>query len=461
MPKRKPDTTNEPAQAAIERFIAANPGLASVDLLISDINGIMRGKNAPASALSKLASPGMNLPLSVFGLDVWGREVAATNLHIESGDLDGYCRLVPDRLTMMPWTGAQGGSGAPAAQALLTMHDAQGQPFAGDPRHALAGVVARLAARGLKAVTAVELEFYLVEEEAFLRDGRLSGEPAAGPTAQDMYALSAIDSHERFFSDIRAGATVQGLPVDTIIKEAAAGQYEINLVHRDDALGAADDAVLLKRLICETARRHGLRATFMAKPFAGWPGNGLHVHASLLDGDGANVFSADGGEQRLGHAAAGLLTHMQECLLAFVPTVNGFRRLQPGSYAPTRLAWGDNNRSVAVRVPASEAKSRRLEHRLASADANPHLVMALVLGAMLAGLDAAVPPPPKAEGNVYESDQPELSARMDLAIAAFEHSPFVADMLGEELRRIFVAVKRAELEAFDNEVTPLERVTYL
>lgn len=443
------------AEQEIGRFLAVNDGLASADLLISDINGIMRGKNAPAEALAKLASPGMNLPLSVFGLDVWGREVAATYLHIESGDLDGYCRLVPGRLSCMPW------ADAPAAQALLTMYDASGAPFGGDPRHALANVIVKLGERGLKAVTAMELEFYLVEEDAFLRDGRLSGEDIAGPTAQNMYALSAIDSHEKFFAEIRASAREQQLAVDTIIKEAAPGQYEVNLAHRDDALAAADDAVLLKRLICETARKAGLRATFMAKPFAGWPGNGMHVHASLIDEAGENIFAAADGEKRLGHAAAGMLDHMQDSLLAFVPTINGFRRLQPGSYAPTKLAWGENNRSVAVRIPASEGKARRLEHRLASADANPYLVMALVLGGILAGLEKQSQPSPMAQGNVYDSDLPELSARMELAIEAFEKSRFVAATLGEELQRIFVAVKKAELEAFDSEITPLERVTYL
>ncbi|MBP0649680.1 glutamine synthetase, partial [Mycobacterium tuberculosis] len=163
--------------------------------------------------------------------------------------------------------------------------------------------------------------------------------------------------------------------------------FEVNLKHVTDALAAADDAVMLKRLIVETARKHGLKASFMPKPFLDVAGNGFHLHVSLVDEADLNVFAApEGGETLLGQAIAGLLATMAEATLVFVPSWNGYRRLMPGSYAPTNASWGYNNRSVGVRVPAGPAAARRLEHRIAGADANPYLVTAFVLAGMLEGI---------------------------------------------------------------------------
>ena len=178
-------------------------------------------------------------------------------------------------------------------------------------------------------------------------------------------------------------------------------------------MAAADDTVLLRRLISESAHKHGLRATFMAKPFLEWPGNGMHVHASVLDNDGNNIFAGEAGDLRLQHAAAGLLETLKDTLLLYIPGFNGYRRLQPGSYAPTRIAWG-----------------------------------------------AKLPPPP-VEGNAYKVALPQLSDDMDDAIEDFERSDFILRLFGAELRGIFAEIKREELKAFDNEITPLERSTYL
>lgn len=437
------------------KFFSENPDIESVDLLISDLNGVMRGKWAPAESLRKICAPGINLPLSLFGLDVWGREVGETNLHIETGDRDGFCRLIPGRVARAPW------AARPTAQALLTMFTETGKPFHADPRNALAAVVQRLADRRLTAVAAFELEFYLVDPAQFQKNGRMNIEHGNGPDPQNMYSLAELRGQNDLFADVRAAALAQDLPIDTIIKEAAPGQFEVNLKHRADALAAADDAVLLRRLISEVAHKYGLRATFMAKPFLEWPGNGMHVHVSMLDAEGSNIFSNGEGRIRLGHAAAGLLSTMRDALLLYVPGFNGYRRLQPGSYAPTRIAWGWNNRSVAVRVPASDEDALRLEHRLSGADANPYFVMAGVLGGMLEGLEAAENPPPPVEGSAYSIPLPQLSDDMDDAIADFERSEFIRRLLGPELRHIFAEVKKVELAAFDNEITPLERSTYL
>ena len=448
-----------PAAGEVERFLAAHPETETVELLITDTCGVLRGKWAPTATLSKAFGAGVNFPLSVFGIDVWGREVLETGLHVDTGDRDGFCRAVPGTLKPVPW------AAHPTAQAVLTMHTERGVPFHGDPRTRLEAVVERLAGAGLAAVCAFELEFYLLDPAA---PAHVTGSPAPvraepnGPERTNVLALSDLSAHSRLFGDIRAHAKAQGLPIDTIVKEAAPGQFEVNLKHRGDALAAADDVVLLKRLIAETAAVHGLKASFMAKPFMGWAGNGMHVHASLVDTSGQNVFAVPGtGEPLLESAIAGLIETMAATTLLFVPTWNGFRRLQPGSYAPTRAAWGHNNRSVAVRVPASPPEARRLEHRIAGTDANPYLVLAAVLCGMLEGIERGLTPPPPTDRNAYEEPAPPLPSTMGEAIRLFERSDFVRRTFGVEYRSLFAAVKAAEMAAFQAEITPLERSTYL
>jgi len=442
--------------SAGEKFLLENPDIESVDLLLSDVNGVMRGKWAPAEALKKVNSPGINLPMSLFGLDIWGREVEATGLHIDTGDLDGFCFAIDGRIARATW------AKRPTAQVLMTMHTDKGRPFSSDPRNALKSVIRQFTKKGLRPVVAFELEFYLVDAAAFKRTGKIAKDSdTSGPEPQNMYSLEELTGQSDLFAEIRAAAIEQDLPIDTIIKEAAPGQFEVNLKHRDDPMAAADDTILLRRLISECANKYGLRATFMAKPFLEWPGNGMHVHASILDNQGNNIFSGKEGDVRLKHAANGLLNTMRDSLLFFIPGFNGYRRLQPGSYAPTRIAWGRNNRSVAVRVPASEDVATRLEHRLSGADANPYFVLAGVLGGMLKGLEDGELPPPPVVGSAYSRKLPQLSDDMDDAILDFENSKFIEKLIGRNLQKIYAEIKKVEHAAFLNEITPLERSTYL
>jgi glutamine synthetase len=449
--------TDNPAKDEVARFLASHPDLEGIEYLISDSNGVLRGKWAPPQSLTKAASSGINMPLSIFGLDIWGREVKDTGLHIESGDRDGFCRMVPGSLRIVPW------ASRPTAQATISMWLDGGAPYPLDPRQQLAASVERLGRLGMRAVSAFELEFYLVEPNA-VADGAVRSvlSDQAGPERPNAYCLADLSTYAGLFTDVRSAGLAQGLPIDTIVSEAAAGQFEVNLKHRADALAAADDALLLKRLICEVARRHGLVASFMAKPFVDRAGNGMHAHVSLVDDDGRNVFADPStGAARLGQAAAGLVEAMAASTLVFVPTWNGFRRMKPGSFAPTRAAWGFNNRSVAVRVPASEPLARRLEHRVAGADANPHLVLAAILNGMADGLEREATPPPPCESNAYEAGVPHLPSTMAEALRQFDKSEFVRRSFGAEFRRVFAALKRNEMEAFMDEITPLERSTYL
>ena len=437
-------------------FIENHPDIEAVEFLIVDPNGVMRGKWAPGDALKKAFQEGVNFPMSLHGLDVWGREVSETGLHIETGDKDGYCRATRGSLSIVPWAKRK------TAQVLLQTFTPEGEPFMADPRQVLKRKVAEVNAKGFFPVVAFELEFYLLDPETDWDDGMPAPVGAtAGPDRLRMYGLDDLAEHAELFDMIRDAAAAQSLPIDTIIKEAAPGQFEVNLKHRADPLRAADDVIMLRRIVIGCARAHGLTATFMAKPFLEYAGNGMHVHASVLDEDGNNIFGGDGGRKKLEAAVAGLLKTMPESLLLFINTWNGFRRITPGSYAPTRAVWAENNRSVALRIPVSNDENRRLEHRIAGADANPYLVMSTLIQGMVEGIEKKAVPPPPVEGNAYEDEGLFLPDDMDDALQLMEKSRFVDRALGPLLSKVYKDLKRTEIMAFWSEITPLERTTYL
>ena len=426
-------------------------GFEDVEYLACDPCGVLRGKWGPASSLKKAQGEGIALPLSLHALDRWGREVPGTGLHIESGDLDGRYRAVapPRRATWRE---------RPTAVVQLVAHHEDGRPFMGDPRHALAALLGRLAERDLYPVIAFELEFHLIVAGGALPPVPVGQAGLGDVDGQAMYDHDGLAAHAALWDDIRQAADALDVPIDTIVKEAGPGQFEINLAH-GPAMQAADDAMMLRHLVRECAAARGYRATFMAKPFADQPGNGCHVHASLVDGEGVNVFGRD--RALLLSAIAGTLNHMPDSLLGLIGTVNGFRRLRPGSYAPTRAVWGENNRSVAVRVPMAGERDARLEHRIAGADACPYIVAALVLGAMLDGIGRDLAPPSPATGNAYEAKGANLDADPATALAAHAASPFVADALGADLARNLHAILAAERETLAEAIPRLEHATYL
>ncbi|MFD1695387.1 glutamine synthetase family protein [Roseibium aestuarii] len=441
----------------VEAFLAEHPDLDTLEVVLPDTNGVLRGKWLPGSAARKVFEQGVAFPFSLFGLDVWGREVESTGMHIETGDRDALCWPIPETLKLVPWTDRK------TAQVLLSMYDRDGAPFMMDPRHVLQRMCDRLAQHGLSATCAFELEFYLLEES----EGGWGDHPKPlfsthlGPARQNMYALSDLEALMPLVDDLRRAAELQNIPADAAVSEAAPGQFELNLHHRRDPLRAADDAVLLRRLVQGVARKHNLKASFMAKPFVEWPGNGMHVHVSMEDKNG-NIFACpDEGSTRLGHAISGLLKTMPEALLLFTSTFNGFRRMQPGSYAPTSICWGYDNRSVALRVPASSAEATRIEHRIAGADANPYFVLVGVLAGMLEGLESRQPAPPPVIGNAYEATHKRLTPWMDEAIDAFAASERMKTAVGPEMHKVLTEIKREELNEFGREISSLERQTYL
>jgi glutamine synthetase len=447
------EAAQEQRLAAWRAFHATHPGLKFVDVMLTDPNGVQRGKRAEVSEMESICRHGRPIPGTAIGLDITGQDVDGTDLAWIDGDADRPAYPIPHSFSIQPW------ATTPTAQVLLSYVDRDGSPHPLDPRHVLARAIAGLASQGLHPMGSVELEFYLVDAEA-LRRGQVT--PHAGhDTGRQGYGIAEIETVTPFLEALYAACAAQDLPVRTTISEYGPGQFEITLQHRADILRAADEAILYKRAVKAVARQHGMAATFMAKPFAGQSGSGMHLHLSLTDARGRNLFEAAGGDDLLHHAIGGMAATMAESMLIFAPNANSYRRFEPESYAPVIPNWGVNNRTVAFRIPEGPAGSRRIEHRVAGADANPYLVLAVVLAAIRDGIAHRLDPGPPTTGNGYLGTEALLPPDWLDAIRTFKRSGFLRGTLGSYFADIYATIKLGEYRRFQAVVPPLDIAWYL
>ncbi len=444
----------------VEAFLQANPELEAAEALVTDPTGVARGKLLRIADLPRVYREGRPLPCSIMSLDITGEDVEETGLVWEAGDADKIAWPVAGSLRRASWMSV------PTAQLLLSLYELDGAPYVADPRHVLARVVDRLEADGFTPVVAAELEFYVVDP-ARGPDGRLQPPkaPATGRRLDriDVYSVTEIEELGPFVAELYAAARAMGLPAETLISEYAPGQLEVVLRHRADALLAADEAIQWKRLVRGVAAKHGLLATFMAKPYAGRAGSGFHIHASLADRAGRNLFAAEdpAGTPLMRQAIAGLLATIAEGMGVFAPNANSYRRFQAASYAPVARSWGVNNRSVAVRVPTGAPETRHLEHRVAGADANPYLAIAAVLAGMHKGIAEGLDPGPAVEGNGYARADADLPNDWPAALRLLERSAFLEACFGKRFLAIYHAIKAAECRRFSAQVSDLDLEWYL
>ena len=446
----------------IDRFTRANPDTHFVDVLLPDLLSTPRGKRLKIDALPTVYAGAFRLPGSIFAMDALGNTIEATGLGFDDGDADRSCTPVQDSLVCAPWMDEG------VAQIQVSMADHDGTPFFGDPRHVLEQVVRRFAALKLRPVVALEVEFYVVDP----RRTRYGGiRPAASPgksarrSGKQINSMARIEEMSAILAEISRTCEVQNVPATSMLAESGPGQYEVNLRHVADPCLACDHVIRLKRIVRGVFLKHGLNATFMAKPYAEEPGSGTHIHVSLLTENGTNEFFSDSPEPNssLRYAIGGLAATMADSMLAFAPTANSYRRFRPEAYVPLAPTWGLNNRGVALRIPADSPENRRVEHRVAGADVNPYLLASLVLAGVHRGLTRQIEPCEPVTGNPYRDcpEMPLLPTNWHESAAMFEHSSFVKEYLGAGFQGLFATTRRAELRAFDNQVTPLEYDWYL
>ena len=436
----------------MKNWLRKHPEVHTIRVAAADLNGQPRGKRVPTRFADAVVTNGTRYPMSVLNLDIWGEDIEDSPLVFDSGDVDGVLKPTERGFLPMPWLDA------PTALLPIWMFRDNGSPYEGDPRHALARIVDRYREHGLTPVCAMELEFYLIDDSG--RKLQVPPSPRSGKRrkAAEIMSIRALDAFDTFFTDLYDACEAMDIPADTAISESGLGQFEINLMHTDDALRAADDAWLFKILLKGLARRHGFAASFMAKPYPDYSGNGLHTHFSVLDRNGANIFDNGGpeGSELLRRAVAGCLAAMHDSTLIFAPHDNSYDRLVPEAHAPNQICWAYENRTSAIRIPSGDPQARRVEHRVAGGDVNPYLMLAAILGAALIGIEDKMTPPPPITGNAYALDLPLLPVSWQEAIDTFEKSEIVARIFPQELIRNFVMTKRQELHYMD-ELSPEEK----
>ncbi|NIM27761.1 MAG: glutamine synthetase [Gammaproteobacteria bacterium] len=447
--------------AELEQFLEANPDVTHIDALVIDLCGNAIGKRLPVAQAQSLFITGTPICAAMQLVDVLGNTADPMGHGFSDGDPDAFARPLSGTLAPVPWNG-QG-----HAQVLCELQRASdGEPLWYDPRHVLEGVVKRFEELEARPVVAAELEFYLIDAA---RAGSGAPRPASSPrsgaaeTQGKVLSLDKLDEFAQVLSGIESACAAQAIPTTTMISEYGAGQFEINLAHQDDPVRAADHAALLRRAVQGVARAGGLDASFMSKPFADQSGSGLHIHLSLANARGENLFdpARDGGDKRLGHAVAGLQATLAESMGLFAPNINVYRRFKPDQFVPVTRDWGENNRSVAFRLPIGDGQNRRLEHRVAGAEANPYLVMAAVLAGVHYGLVHALDPGDKHAGNAGAEVDANLPLTPWDAFRRTAQAEILPGYLGAEYPRIYAEVKQAEFDAFMEEAFSREYDWYL
>lgn len=430
------------------------PDTNHVDAIMFDLCGRAIGKRYPAADLEKLFTSGMGICAAASLLDVTGNSSDPLGHGFSDGDPDAFGFPLPETLVPVPW-GVPGG-----AQVLLELkRPGDGGEVWFEPRRILNRVVERLAADGLHPVCAAELEFYFI---GMNRGDGGAPEPVPSPltgrpaTAKQVYGMDKLEEFGPILADIEAACRLQRIPATVASAEFAPGQFEINLAHVADPLVAADHACLLRRVVRCVAREHGIDATFMSKPFSEESGSGLHIHVSVLDDQEAAVFGGADGDDMLSFAISGLQETMAEGMAVFCPSLHGFRRFEANQFVPVTRDWGYDNRSVAFRIPNGEGTARRIEHRIAGADANPYLVLAAVLAGLHFGMTNRRATRSEAHsGNAGEEMAVDLPFTPWESFAALKNGSILRDYLGSKYVDAYLTVK--ENEFLDLLATPSPR----
>ncbi len=451
--------------ADLKDFLQRYPDTQMLELLAVDMNGIPRCKRLHRSEFDSFFAGKQKCLASLPLVNTAGEFRDEVDERLIAGEPDVLLLPVSGSLAPIPWLDS------PTAQVFARFCELDGSPAWMDPRTILSRVVERLAADDLHPVIATEMEFYLLEEgEGGAPKPKTSRVPGTSmsQTGVQFSLPEELWDNEDFLEDVRIACELQSVPMTTVHAEFGSGQFEINTRHVDDPLLACDHAVLLKRIVKGVARRQGSAACFMAKPFAGQTGNGLHIHVSLYNGAGENLFHDPASEavpaisDTMRHAVGGLADTMADAMAIFAPNANSYRRLEPGNYVPLSPLWGYNHRDMALRLPVAGAKDTRIEHRVAGADANPYLVVAAILAGIHHGITQDCDPGPMVEEGTALADYPcTLPRRWDAALDAFEASTVLHDYLGADYCSAFASMRRAENEAYHAQIPELDYQWYL
>ncbi|WKL37809.1 glutamine synthetase family protein [Sinorhizobium meliloti] len=428
-------------------------GIEDIECITPDLAGVARGKMMPTSKFTSNTS--LALPSAIYRHTISGEYPEETGqFRYDSRDSD--IKLVPDlsTLSIVPW------ESDPTAQVICDIVGSQGEQISYTPRNVLKRVIELYRQKGWKPVVAPEIEFYLVAQND---DPDYPLRPPKGRSGRSIlggqgYSIAGINEFDELIDDIYHFSEKQGLEIDTLIHEEGPAQLEINLRH-GDPIELADQVFLFKRTIREAALKHGIYATFMAKPMQGQPGSAMHIHQSVIDIEtGRNIFSNPDGSpsQAFFSFIGGMQLYVPRTLSMMAPYVNSYRRLTPDMSAPVNTAWGYDNRTTAFRIPVSDPVARRIENRLPSSDANPYLALAASLGCGYLGIIEGLQATPPTEHTANEGEI-ELPRGLLEAVSLLRSAPALAEVFSAEFIAIYAGVKRGEFETFMQVISPWER----
>jgi len=441
----------EQAESSLRRWLKERH-ITEVECLVPDITGNARGKIIPADKFSH--DYGTRLPEGIFATTVTGDYPDDYYELTSPSDSDMQLRPDPDTVRMVPW------ATDPTAQVIHDCYTRDGQPHELAPRNVLRRVLADYAVAGLQPVVAPELEFFLVQKNTDPDFPLLppAGRSGRAETARQSYSIDAVNEFDPILDLMYDYCDAMELDVDTLIHESGAAQLEVNFTHAD-ALSRADQVFLFKRTMREAALRHGIYATFLAKPMETEPGSAMHIHQSLLDAKGRNVFSgklSEGVSQTFLHYLGGLQKYVPMAMAFFAPNVNSYRRLMFGEVSPSNVLWGFDNRTCGLRVPIDTPENTRVESRFAGSDANPYLAMAATLACGLLGIREKLEPTPAFTGSGKEEGY-DLPRSLGEALDDLETCAPLQAMLGPRFVRAYISVKRKEYETFFRVISSWER----
>lgn len=421
-----------------------------VECVVPDITGIARGKILPKDLFLRAGE--MRLPKSVLLNTVNGQQ-PDNGPHVGDTDPDMVCRPDEGSFRVVPW------AAEPVAVVIHDCHEWDGSLVPLAPRSVLRQVIDRYTQRGWRPVVAPEMEFYLVARQ---QDPHEPLQPPVGRTGKaeagrQSYSIDAVNDFDPFFMELSSFCEVHRLGVETLIHEAGAGQMEINFAH-GDPLELADRVFLFKRAVRETALRHGIFATFMAKPMETEPGSAMHIHLSILDGDGSNLFSQSDGQASAAffRCIAGMQNYLPQAMPMLAPFVNSYRRLTPFMSAPTNVRWGYDNRTCGIRIPKSLPDARRIENRVPGVDVNPYLAIAATLACGFLGLTEARAPSEPIGSSAWNLDN-ELPRHLEDAISRLRACDPMRELLGSRFVDAFCAVKELEFGTYNRVISSWER----
>ena len=441
------------SHAKFEDFIT-NRRITEVECLVADMSGTARGKILPPKKFLKgQKTKGLRIPEEVFMLTINGRYTQETNAVSDSA-IDIYMEPDINTARIVPWYEA------PTAQVICDAFHLTGEPVEISPRHVLKRVLALYKEKGWRPVVAPELEFYLCKknldpdyplEAAVGRSGRK--EPGG-----QAYGIDAANDFDPVVEDIYDYCEAQELDVDTLSHESGPAQLEINFNH-GDPLDLADQVFLFKRTVRQAALKHDIYATFMAKPHENEPGSAMHLHQSVLDAKtGKNIFADRGGKHSklfLNHIG-GLQRYMAASMPFCAPNVNSYRRLVPESDAPTNVHWAIDNRTVSLRVPASDPSNLRIENRMPGADTNPYLAFAASLACGYLGMVERIKPSEPVTGSAYRYAH-TLPINLDEALDKLNYTKSLKKVMGEKFVEAYQDVKFEEMQHYRKVISSWER----